>query len=157
MPRRCFIFFSLLCGLHCAVQRNGMLSNSKMRNVYADVMPFQTFGSCSCIRNEGNVSTVECDRNTCDSIYPFIISIFFCFFSSIITISPSLQITLRCVPFDKRILAISMQVGICLRLPVRNIYVRFVFITAHNYSHVGSSPRATSGWRRYGSLVCFMG
>nr|XP_039250297.1 solute carrier organic anion transporter family member 4A1-like [Styela clava] len=78
-----------------------------------------TFTDCTCVANynytstSGTIlSTENCDRNPCSMIIPFAFIVFFCFFTSVLTLSPTLQVTIRCVPFHNRVLAISMQAAI---------------------------------------------
>nr|XP_039271213.1 solute carrier organic anion transporter family member 4A1-like [Styela clava] len=73
------------------------------------------FTDCSCLpRSDSIVSNDTCDSAACNLLLPFIFVVFFCFFSSILTISPALQVTLRCVPFANRTLAVAMQTAIIL-------------------------------------------
>lgn len=120
---------------------------------------FQIYGSCSCVTGDGFASSIGCSRNACTNLYPFVISIFFCFFSSILTISPSLQITLRCVPFDKRILAISLQVCTwdCECFHFTAPIAVFVNITAHFHSFVGDCAGSVASRCGHGSILCVVG
>nr|XP_039250315.1 solute carrier organic anion transporter family member 4A1-like [Styela clava] len=73
-----------------------------------------SYTNCSCVSNLNStenivISSENCDRNACQMIIPFLLIIFLCFFSSLLTYSPALQVTMRCVPFNKRVKAISLQ------------------------------------------------
>lgn len=79
---------------------------------------FQAYTDCSCVAHNVSfatrdiiASTVNCDWRPCNMIIAFTFIVILCFFTSVLTLPPSLQLTMRCVPFSKRVLAVSFQVG----------------------------------------------
>lgn len=75
-----------------------------------------SYTDCSCVLNNASLvdreviaSTESCDWKLCNTIIPFTFIVMLCFYTSVLTMTPSLQVTMRCVPFDKRDMAVSFQ------------------------------------------------
>lgn len=73
------------------------------------------YTNCTCIYDATAVaSTDSCSKEPCNLIIPFAFVVFLCFFSSIMTLAPAIQVTMRCVPFEHRTIALAFQNALIL-------------------------------------------
>lgn len=73
------------------------------------------FAECSCISSSNSTSLTtsaavgECTAKNCTWFGPFLAAIFICTLFTLMKTTPNLQATIRCVPFNLRTTAVSLQ------------------------------------------------